>query len=173
MLNKSRSSYRTVAALVGTMVMSIASVPSASAGQTIALSGGISDVHELGTPECVGTPDAAYPLGCNGVAYIHHVEEHEFTGSLSGTWLEDALIIIDTRTGLGTIAGTGTFTGSVDGHSGTAQVSITGQGTNIIMFTGNWYAANGTGGLAGLAINGNWQLNIGSGGTYTGTAYLP
>jgi len=89
----------------------------------------------------------------------------DFAGTLLGS---DTVILLSS--GTGTFFGSGTFTGTVLGKSGTVTVSFTGTFTGfptLPVLQGHTVFYNGTGGLSNLEAQGTIQGVLNVGGTYT------
>ncbi len=86
----------------------------------------------------------------------------DFIGALSG---ED-VVVIDPSTGHGTLRGTGSFSGTLTGVSGTMNLSFSGT-VNFPSITLYVTILGGTGGLANLHGQGTVQGILNVGGTYS------
>ena len=96
----------------------------------------------------------------------------QLTGTLSGTVAEHDFIIVRPD-GTFTQFVRSTFTGSVDGRTGTAPLLVFVNG-NESQFTGRFVLLPGTGGLAGVHGSGTIEGSGATGtGTYSGNISLP
>jgi hypothetical protein len=95
-----------------------------------------------------------------------------FTGSLVGTTIGTATIIVDTTTGNGVFFGTQTFTGTFEGSSGTVQIAFSASfiGPN---FNGQFAVFDGTNGLANVHGQGAITGIVNVSGSYTGLLTSP
>ncbi|HYY92182.1 MAG TPA: hypothetical protein VE955_09350 [Candidatus Dormibacteraeota bacterium] len=90
-------------------------------------------------------------------------------GDLAGTLLgSDTVVLLSS--GNGTFFGTGTFTGTVLGRTGSSTVSFTGTFTGfptLPVLQGHTVFYNGTGGLSNFEAQGTIQGILNVGGTYS------
>lgn len=102
-----------------------------------------------------------------GVLLFDFSEADVLTGDLSGTSVIEGSCVVHLSSGTGTCQAAETFTGTVDGHSGTAQFM------NVFLvdlvtgaFSGRFTALGGTGGLTNLHGQGTFE-GTGATGTYS------
>jgi hypothetical protein len=102
-----------------------------------------------------------------GVLLFDFSEADVLTGDLSGTSVLEGSCVVRLSSGTGTCQAAETFTGTVDGHSGTAQFM------NVFLvdlvtgaFSGRFTALGGTGGLINLQAQGTFE-GTGATGTYS------
>jgi hypothetical protein len=93
------------------------------------------------------------------------------TGDISGS-LTGSDIAVITSTGSGFLAGSGTFTGTILGRSGTVGIGFAGTFSPVtgqLNLQGAFLQGTGTGQLAGISGTGTIQGIFNVGGTYTFT----
>jgi len=107
----------------------------------------------------------------NGFTIITQNIVFTTAGDISGTLLAKDVIVIS-PTGQGFFAGSGTFTGTILGKSGSVGIAFTGTfvaTSSTPPFTGQakFVPGTGTGGLAGISGSGTIQGTINVSGTYS------
>jgi len=107
----------------------------------------------------------------NGFTIITQNIVFTTAGDISGTLLAKDVIVIS-PTGQGFFAGSGTFTGTILGKSGSVAIAFTGTfvaTSSTPPFTGQakFVPGTGTGGLAGISGSGTIQGTINVSGTYS------
>ena len=112
----------------------------------------------------------------NGKMTMKNTQYWEVHGGLEGILMFDYIMVIDTTTGKYTADGLGTFTGTVEGKSGSYVYSIVGSGQFTDPTTGEGTSEItiicGTGELANLrgSLHGEARFDeTGMTGTYSGT----
>jgi uncharacterized protein DUF3224 len=103
----------------------------------------------------------------DGNTIVTATEVQTLTGVLTGTRMASGIMIFHPD-GTFTAHDTGTFTGAVDGRSGSITISGASSGTGNIG-SGQIVGDRGTGGLAGLHLQGTFQPVITSATTADGT----
>lgn len=114
-----------------------------------------------------GEPYLSNDRVAGGVLLFDFSEADVLTGDLSGTSVLEGSCIVRLSSGRGTCQAAETSTGTVDGHSGTAEFMnvfrvdlVTGA------FSGRFTALGGTGGLTNLQGQGTFE-GTGATGTYS------
>ena len=134
------------------LVLALAGVSQALAGNGIAVSGAYSPEFPFGTTTCAQVGSSGFMLRCETSGFVS-----DYTGSLTGTAVADFTQLINCKTGTSVGHGTETFTGSLTGV-GSGTLTYTDQFTSEFDCVGNFpfnldinsVAVKGTGGLAGL-----------------------
>lgn len=110
----------------------------------------------------------------DGNVFFTYISEHNITGDISGSMISYGRGVLHPN-GEQNMRSTGTFTGSFNGATGTADYVLVLRGT-APMYSGTWVLKNGTGDLAGLhaviTVIKTGPYNGGSEGIYTGTYHL-
>ena len=105
------------------------------------------------------------PAGGN--TFVSETETVTATGTFVGTLVHD-LVVTFRADGSLTFRGSGTFTGSVGGLSGTFEDPVEGQGSVVTgQLSGSFPITRGTGDLAGLRGHATIEGVPATGGTYT------
>ena len=106
-------------------------------------------------------------VGDDGTIFITETEYADATGTLARSFAHDLIVAIH-RDGSLTFHGKGTFTGTVDGVSGSFEDVIEGQGSLITLeLHGSFTITSGSGGLKGLQGHATIDGIPATGGTYT------
>ncbi len=100
----------------------------------------------------------------DGNIFVHSVHAVVFAGTLSGTYPHEANVVVHPD-GLITLQELGTFSGTVNGASGTIVIRSEGSGF-LPNIHGTVTLMDGTDGLANLHGEGNFEFASGT-GTYT------
>jgi len=121
----------------------------------------------LSTPALAGPPTEAGGLWqykpeilemwfADGNMFLHTAEEAVWTGTFEGDSTEDGLVVVHSS-GLWTFNGMVSFVGTVDGKSGTMEMSVNGTRPDEFSdWTGRWVILSGTDELANLRGQGRW-----------------
>jgi hypothetical protein len=147
----------TTAVAAGLLLVALAPA-AASAAQPIAVSGSWDDCNFSPTVSVAG-PNLIVTVGIT----------ETYSGPVSGTYLGTERDVVSAD-GSATFHGSGLFTGSVNGLSGTATISYEGlfPTTGVIPTTGpgsaKWVLVGKTGDLASVTVSGTW------GGTFLGVS---
>jgi hypothetical protein len=92
----------------------------------------------------------------DGNTFLKTFEEGKWTGTLSGTSTEDGKVVIH-RNGDWSFNAIVSFEGTVDGKSGTLEMSVVGKRPDgAPEWEGKWVILSGTGELATLRGQGTW-----------------
>ncbi len=105
-----------------------------------------------------------------GNTFVTFARTPSFSGTISGTASDTATVVFHPD-GTTSVNGQGTCLCSVDGRTGTIHYSFEGAGIYLVSGSGQYLLDRGTGGLAGLHLEGPWTANVGwatvnLGGTY-------
>lgn len=93
----------------------------------------------------------------NGIVFLDFTATGVWTGTVNGVADYELRAVIHPN-GNQNAQGSGTFTGTVDGRTGTAAVVITGTGDGATAWQhGQVVMGHGTDGLAGLHFQGTWE----------------
>ena len=102
-----------------------------------------------------------------GNVFVTQTEYADATGTATGTFAHDLVVTFHPDGSL-TFRGTGTFTGTVNGVSGSFEDTIEGQGSVATLeLHGTITILRGSGGLAGLQGHATIEGIPATGGTYT------
>ncbi len=105
-----------------------------------------------------------------GNTFVTFARTPSFSGTVTGT-ATDTVTVVFHSDGTTSVNGAGTCLCTVDGRTGTVQYSFEGSGIFQVSGSGHYLLDRGTGGLAGLHLEGPWTANLGwatvnLGGTY-------
>jgi len=135
-----------------------------------------SEFEASGTMETIAYLEDPNPKIENSELTMRNTQSWEFHGSQEGVSVTDYIIVFDTTTGSYTIDGMGTFTGTVNGKSGSHFCNIAGSGQLTSPTTSEGTSEStiisGTGELANLrgSLHGEFRSDeTGMTGTYSGT----
>jgi hypothetical protein len=120
------------------------------------------------------------------ITFAHPGEQHDLTGSVQGSWIEDGILTLDVCTGQGFFRAEGVFTGTVLGRGpGTAILRVHGEVRNFFFIDhGHFVITQGQGGLAGVHAVGSFEYTVPhgdpeslhgeneGGGSYVGLAHF-
>lgn len=121
----------------------------------------------LSTPALAGPPTDVVGLWqykptlldmwfADGNTFLHTVEEGIWTGGFEGVSTEDGLVVIHSS-GLWSFNAMVSFVGTVDGKSGTMEMSVNGTRPDESSdWAGRWVILSGTDELANLRGQGKW-----------------
>ncbi len=138
------------AALVAVPMGSLASPPEMGSGSYVVTGADVTDVR----------------VGDDGTVFITETEYADATGTLTGSFAHDLVVAIHPDGSL-TFHGTGTFTGTVDGVSGSFEDAIEGQGSLVTLeLHGSFTILRGSGGLKGLQGHATIEGIPATSGTY-------
>ena len=127
---------------------------------------GPGSIAASGTFALVAPPEVLSYQTTDVTTFITQRVQYRLTGTLTGTAVgEEQIILLPNQTAI--LRAELTFTGTVDGRSGTLRILLDGRGTGVTQ--GQFVLLNGTGDLATLRGQGTFEGFPQSGtGTYTG-----
>jgi hypothetical protein len=130
---------------------SVASPPETGSGSYVVTGADVTDVR----------------VGDDGTVFVTETEYVDATGTLVGSFAHDLVIAIHPDGSL-TVHGTGTFTGTVDGVSGSFEDALEAQGSLVTFeLHGSFTILSGSGGLKGLQGHATIDGIPATSGTYT------